>query len=319
MKAASLKQDFWPGYLDVMVNVMLYLLLLVASFALGLVALTLHSMQQQQQLFVLGAGSLPTAQGMGMDEQERARVFARLDSLNIQEMVRRREALENQRRLREASPPLPQKDLRLAVRPPEVVQPAVLPPAPARKPAPRVALEMPSTAADGINDVQTRLKSVEDEYQLIQTVLDRENRQLSQLKARTQLPAQPVVQDFQVMVKSLVDPSRSADEAYVRFLQKSPKAIWAFPAEQFIWAADAALPEGVAQADRAPVWLLVIYADLENSRITRESFARIISVRETLVRQGFVRESIKVEVRSVDKGGLRDERLFRTVFMLQGS
>ena len=318
MKAATLKQDFWPGYLDVLVNVMLYLLLLVASFALGMVALTLHSMKQQEQLFVLGGRSSQIAQAMGLSEEERARIFARLDSLNIEEMVRRRQALENQRRLREGRPPLvPREVVASGVRPKEALVP-VLPPV-SRGSAPSAVL--PARGADDRSELELRLKSIEDEYQLMLTILEREKRQLAQAQAQAQLPPKPVelVQDFQVMMKSLNDPSRMAEEAYVKLLQKAPRAIWAFPAEQFVWSADAALPQGAAQADRAGVWLLIIFADLDNSRIMRESFARINSVREALVRQGFTRSLIKVEIRSVDKSGLRDERLFRTVFMLPGN
>ena len=39
MRGAVAEQNYWPGYLDALINVMLNLLFLVAVFAIGLVLL----------------------------------------------------------------------------------------------------------------------------------------------------------------------------------------------------------------------------------------------------------------------------------------
>ena len=44
------EQNYWPGYLDALINVMLNLLFLVAIFAIGLVLLNLESFTRQNQI-----------------------------------------------------------------------------------------------------------------------------------------------------------------------------------------------------------------------------------------------------------------------------
>jgi flagellar biosynthesis GTPase FlhF len=102
MSAQAQAQDYWPGFLDILVNVMLYLLLLVSSFALGSVALTLHSMQQQFQLSELDVGQAVEMQSAELNEEDRRRLMLRLESLDVQAMLKRREEVDRERQLLEA-------------------------------------------------------------------------------------------------------------------------------------------------------------------------------------------------------------------------
>ena len=54
MKLVPADQNYWPGYLDALINVLLNLLMLVAVFAMGLVSLNLQVFTQEQQLSKLG-------------------------------------------------------------------------------------------------------------------------------------------------------------------------------------------------------------------------------------------------------------------------
>ena len=114
MKGAVAEQNYWPGYLDALINVMLNLLFLVAVFAIGLLLLNVQTMSQQRQLTDLGAqqGELGAQQGergaqqgelgaqtreilneMGLGEAQKGSLLARLERLNVAEMVERRRRL----------------------------------------------------------------------------------------------------------------------------------------------------------------------------------------------------------------------------------
>lgn len=315
MNAAALKQDYWPGYLDALVNVMLYLLLLVGSFALGMVALTLYSMQQQQQLSFLGARSEQLVEQMSLSEGEKAEMSARLASLDIEAIVLRREQLDRERQLEEAR--LAQQRLQQQQERREQQQAIQL-----RRAASTTDTKQESDAALQAAleaqkaDMSKRLAAMDLEYNELLALLEKDRRQLAQ--TRQSEPAKPVelVTDVRVVNRG-PGSTTGVPSAAGGLFNTVPRSVWAFDASQFIWAADRPLPADFSDADRASGWSLVIHADTGNSRITRESFARVNSVREALVQQGFTRERIKVEVRSIDGVSVKDERLFRTVYMLE--
>jgi hypothetical protein len=310
MRAASLQQDYWPGYLDALVNVMLYLLLLVGSFALGMVALTLHSMQQQQQLSFLGERTEKLVEQMDLTDGEKAQMSERLASLNIEAMVQRRAELDRERQLEAVR--LEQQRLQAeqqAVPVRRAVSPA----------APSVELNAAQQVAQAAQkaELSKQLSFADREYTELVALLEKEKKQLEQM--RQSVPVKPVelVTDLRVSNRgpgSAVTSGSSGSEA---LFTSPPKSTWIFDTTQFIWSAGKAMPSELTDADRANAWKLVIHADTTNSRITRESFARVNSVREVLVQQGFIRERIKVEVRSIEGIAVKDERLFRTVYMLQ--
>lgn len=314
MRSSTLEQDYWPGYLDALVNVMLYLLLLVGSFALGMVALTLHSMKQQQQLSFLGASDsvqgAPTLQGrasqivgqMNLTDAEKSLISARLSAIDIDAMVRRREELDRQLQLEQLREAQRQQAKRLVAEDAGTAAERT-PPTSKRAPDPRV------------DQLKAQLNLVEEEYQSTLQVLDRERR--LGLSSSPAPKANEVIFDLRVAAKPTGTASSGSKESQGRLFDRDPKVIWEFESSQFLWGADKPVPDALADANTAASWKLVIFADTNNSRVVRESFARVNSVREALVRQGFARELIKVEVRPFQSLQFKDERLLRTVFMLQ--
>ncbi len=307
MNAATLKQDYWPGYLDALVNVMLYLLLLVGSFALGMVALTLYSTQQQQQLSFLGARSEQLVEQMGLSEGEKAQMAARLASLDIEAIVQRREQLDRARQLEAAR--LAQQRLQQQQQAMQLRRPEPLSAPNGQDTARQAALEAQKA------ELSKRLTAIDQEYAELLVLLEREKRQLAQVRRSEPVKPVELVTDVRVVNRVPASTAGVSTPGSALF-GAAPRAVWVFDASQFIWTADKPLPADFSEADRANGWSLVVHADTGNSRITRESFARVNSVREALVQQGFTRERIKVEVRSIDGVAVKDERLFRTVYML---
>jgi hypothetical protein len=318
MKSTALQQDYWPGYLDALVNVMLYLLLLVGSFALGMVALTLHSMEQQQQLSFLGgkeSGSAALQERasqivaeMNLTEPEKALMSARLGQMDIEAMVRRREELDREKQLEESREAQRQRAQQLA-----------------RDTGERVVAEPLPTKNTPVRDakadqLKAQLATLEEEYQNALSALDREKRlSQQQREVSSSQKVNEVIFDLRVTAKTVSAGNLTTGgrgEASTKLFDRDPKVIWEFESNQFLWGADKPVPDTLADANVSASWKLVVFADTDNSRILRESFARINSVRETLVRQGFARELIKVEVRSLQGVPIRDERLLRTVYML---
>ena len=326
MRSTVLQQDYWPGYLDALVNVMLYLLLLVGSFALGMVALTLHSMEQQQQLSFLGGGTGGAGGGtaalqerasqivgeMNLSEAEKALMSARLSQMDITAMVRRREELDRERQLEEQREVQRQRAQQLAQQQVQDKNERV-----AVEPTPPKNSLVRDLKAD---QLKAQLNALEDEYQNAMAALDREKR-LSQQQREAQPPQKvnEVIFDLRVTARATSSGGSSAGgrDVPARLFDRDPKVVWEFESNQFLWGADKPVPDTLADANVSASWKLVIFADTDNSRIMRESFARINSVREALVRQGFARELIKVEVRPLQSAPVKDERLLRTVFMLQ--
>jgi hypothetical protein len=319
MKSSALQQDFWPGYLDVLVNVMLYLLLLVGSFALGMVALTLHSIEQQQQLSFLddkneGVGSAAlqeratqVIEEMNLTESEKVIMLTRLGQIDIEAMVRRREELDREQQLEELREAQRQRVQQLAQDNRERV---------AAEPAPAKTTAMRHAKAD---QIKAQLAALDEEFQSALAVLERERRLSQQQREASPQKLNEVIFDLRVTAKTLSASSLGAGGRDIpsRLFDRDPKVIWEFESTQFLWGADKPVPSALADANVSASWKLVILADTDNSRIMRESFARVNSVREALVRQGFARELIKVEVRSLQGVPVKDERLLRTVFMLQ--
>jgi hypothetical protein len=318
MKSSTVEQDYWPGYLDALINVMLYLLLLVGSFALGMVALTLHSMKQQQQLLFLGASD--SAQGattlqerasqivdqMNLTDAEKNLISARLSEMDIEAMVRRREELDRQLQLEQLREAQREQAKRLAEEAEIVVEPSPL---------------IGKRAQDAkLDHLKAQLTRVDEEYQNALQVLERERR-LSLQQRESLSPASKaneVIFDLRVAAKPHSTVNPASKETQAKLFDRDPKVIWEFESTRFLWDADKPVPAALADVDVTASWQLVIFADIENSRIMRESFARVNSVREVLVRRGFTREQIKVEVRSLQAASTRDERLLRTVFMIAG-
>lgn len=322
MRAPVLQQDYWPGFLDILVNVMLYMLLLVGSFALGAVALTLHSMQQRQQLSFLDSDKASVMQAMGLDEADRGRLMQRLESLDVQAMVNRREALDRGRQLAEnMQRDMQQRDMQQRDRQRELAlrqaQAQRASPAQSTQPTQSSHEQALVQIKQQYLDSEMRLAVLTDQLRSAQSGLTQAKQALAASAQAGRSEVTPRVSDFRVG-----GPARAATgERSLAFLLaeqlgREPSAVWEFAADELLWPQAKVAPiSGMSLSDQMP-WLLLIFADTANPRIVRESFARVNSVRQTLIDRGFEKERIKVEVRPHEASKGLDERLYRSVFML---
>lgn len=313
MSAQAQTQDYWPGFLDILVNVMLYLLLLVSSFALGSVALTLHSMQQQFQLSFLDVGKAVEVQAASLSEEDRNRLMARLESLDIEAMLKRREELDRQRQLLETRRKEVEREL--AQRQQRAAQEA--------RQASRSRPDRESVQQDlerlqqQRTDYEFTLASLGVELSAMQRNLSQASQALLLQKQSQQAKSERSESNFRV--SSILGSLGVGEELEVmveRRLGSSVVAVWEFEPGELMWSAAKVPPiSGMALNLRGP-WRVVTLTDTGNVRLVRESFARVNSVRDVLIARGFTRESIKVEVLDFNAADGADGRLFRTVLML---
>lgn len=323
MKGAVAEQNYWPGYLDALINVMLNLLFLVAVFAIGLLLLNVQTMSQQRQLTDLGAqqGELGAQtreilNELGLDEAQKGSLLARLERLNVAEMVERRrrlgllseevaaqESLMARIKLPEPAPPPV----------PAVTAAAVPPPAPDKADAAEAAVKAQKKRLEEkalqLAEAEQRLKALADQ-------LAQGQRQLAALQASRAQPVADQIVDFRVAGRSTALASAQTAAALRQVLGAAPQAVWEFAADELEWPRGKSLPLGYAVADKAAGWKLVVFTEADNPRVMRESFARGNATREWMVRDGHLREQIQLELKpSVQVPGL-DEQSMRQVYML---
>lgn len=325
MKGAVAEQNYWPGYLDALINVMLNLLFLVAVFAIGLLLLNIQTMSQQRQLASLGAPqedlSAQTRQildELGLSEAEKARLLARLEQLDVAAMVERR------RRLGLLSEEVAaQESLMARIKLPEAPPP---PPAPAPAAAPQPAPAAPDKADAAEAALQAQKKRLEEKAlklaeaeQRLKALAERlaqGQRQLAALQASRAQPVADQIVDLRVAGRSTALASAQTAAVLRQVLGAAPQAVWEFAADEFEWPRGKGLPLGYAVADKAAGWKLIVFAEADNPRVMRESFARGNATREWMVKDGHVRAKIQVELKpSVQVPGL-DEQAMRQVFMV---
>jgi hypothetical protein len=325
MRGAVAEQNYWPGYLDALITVMLNLLFLVAVFAIGLVLLNVQTMTQQRQLTdlgsqegqVLGAQTQEIMDELGLNATEKARLTARLEQLDVAGMVERR------RRLGLLSKEVAEQESLVALRKPVVQEPE---PAPVPVlPAP-VTPAAPADKADPAESVQAQKKRLEDKAlklaeaeQRMKDMAERlaqGQRQLSAMQASRAQPVQDQVVDFRIAGPAVALATAQASQALRQALGGVPQAVWEYGADEFAWPRTKSLPLGYAVADKTAGWKLIVFSDLDNPRALRESFARGNATREWMVKDGHVRGLIQVELKPAKQVPGLGELAVRQVFMV---
>jgi hypothetical protein len=124
--------------------------------------------------------------------------------------------------------------------------------------------------------------------------------------------------DFRVAAKTerMVAPAPKPTEAVWAHTGLQVQLVWTFDAHELNWPPNRPVPVGLADLRRTDNWRLVGYARPDNNREAREVFARLKSVREQLIRQGFARDRIGVELRSTADLPAADVLLPRHVLMV---
>ena len=335
MRGAVAEQNYWPGYLDALINVMLNLLFLVAVFAIGLVLLNVQTMTQQRQLTDLGGqegkllggqeGKVLNAQTqeimdeLGLGNTEKARLTARLEQLDVAAMVDRR------RRLGLLSQEVAEQESLVALRKPVVQEPEPAPVPVPVLPAP-VTPAAPVDKADPAESVQAQKKRLEDKAlklaeaeQRMKDMAERlaqGQRQLSAMQASRAQPVQDQVLDFRTAGRDVALATAQTSLALSQALGGVPQAVWEYGADEFVWPRTKSLPLGYAVADKTAGWKLIVFSDLDNPRVLRESFARGNATREWLVKDGHVRGLIQVELKPAKQVPGLGELASRQVFMV---
>lgn len=301
MKGAVAEQNYWPGYLDALINVILNLLFLVALFAMGLVMLNFQMMAQQAQLSNLAAAgssgpalavqSQQIIEGMGLGAAEKARLTNRLATMDVQAMVDRRRQLDAQRQ--------------------------------------RVALQEGKAAAEGqalrpAETGQDKARREDTQRQLadLERQLKEASEKLQQAQSRP-LPAPALrgatgsepITEFRVAARVAQVPAAEALALLTRSLGRV-QAVWEFAPAELSWAGHRPAPLGYEAADKSRTWRLVVFTETDNPRILRESFARAQAVRERLIQDGYGKEQIQVELKPAAAEGV-SETAYRWVFMVR--
>ena len=374
MSQIQQEQNYWPGYLDALINVMLNLLFLVAIFAIGLVLLNMEGMTQDYQIARLNAQAQEVVDEIGLEQSRRDELLQKVQKLDIaailanqRELDRRQQAAllsaqsvkstaPSQAAVDKPSPapapePIPALDVALA--PAKAPAPAPLPspvpapapapppapvpapaPAPVPTPAPPPAAAPPpapaiapaviaaevATAARrqaAVAERQRQLAEMEQRLRETQERLEQERARLATLqKSRAPAPSEQLV-DFRVASAAERAPAPvNSREVLTRVAGGRPQAVWEFSPGESLWPSGRALPEGMASASPSLKWRLVGFVDLSNARVRREVFARVQSVREQLISQGYARERIELELRPLPEQVSGDEQLHRLIFIL---
>ena len=354
MSQIQQEQNYWPGYLDALINVMLNLLFLVAIFAIGLLLLNMEGMNQQDQISRLNEQAKEVVDEIEMEQTRRDELLQKIQKLDIAAILANQRELDLRRQAallsgrpagspsstpaafdKPAPSPDPAPELVSAPEPvpappstpSTAAAPAIAPAiAPATVPAivpsiaPAVIAAEAATAARrqaAVAERRRQLAELEQRLRDMQEQLEQERLRLAALqKTRAPAPSEQMV-DFRVATAA--DRSSATGnprEILARIAGGRAQVVWEFSPGESLWPSGRAQPEGMANASPSTKWRLVGFVDLSNARVRREVFARVQSVREQLIAQGFARDRIEMELRPLPEPISGDEQLHRLIFML---
>lgn len=333
MKLHPAEQNYWPGYLDALINVLLNLLMLVAVFAMGLVSLNLQVLGQEQLLSKLDAqwsaavGAVVSekagdkeadaaSKDGALDEAARQALASRLKAMNADEILLRRQELAQKKELLDkAQAAQRQQQAQGPDQAQAQAQAQVQGPTPGPTQA-KAKASLPEAPSPELLDKQKRIAEEESRLKALQERIKRERAQLAQLQRQ----AEPVVVGslfgFRVPGRLESAPAGDVKPLLGQALGLSPRLVWEYAAADFSWSG-AARPEGYEALDKSQKWRLTAFADLDNARLTREAFARVNSIREVMVRDGHVRSHIQVQIKPIADMSNINESAYRLVFLFQ--
>ena len=272
----SNEQNYWPGYLDALINVMLTLLFMVAIFAIGLVLLNSQIQAKRSQIDIMAEHAKEVLDGLDIDQTKREALLAK----TVQAQVHASAAAVN-----------PQD----------------------------ATLDVAGLTAE-LRDRRQRLAQMDQEILQARTPWHPDNaRGQPTPQNAAEAPSEQVI-DFRVAAKTermvAAESAPKPTEAVWAHTGLQVQLVWTFDAHELNWPPNRPVPVGLADLRRTDNWRLVGYARPDNNREAREVFARLKSVREQLIRQGFARDRIGVELRSTADLPAADVLLPRHVLMV---
>ena len=324
------EQNYWPGYLDALINVMLNLLFLVAIFAIGLVLLNLQTMTQRGQIHTLAGQAEHVIEELGIEKARKSALLQKLQSLDIGAMVANREELDRRQQgallaARTAAPSVTVPSVPVADPTPPLAESLVAEAPPERLlSAERLASSLAESAQALARyqaaqvDKRRQAEEVAQQLRDLQTRLGQERaRLLSLQQSRAAVPTEQVVEIRVMFAGHSSEPRASAfAERLGAAIGARVQAVWEFSPGEFAWASDRSPPEGLASVSKGAAWRLLGFVDPLNGRVRREVFARMQSIRDHLIAQGFVRERIELELRAAPAAIASDEQVYRLIFLL---
>ncbi len=321
MNGAHEEQNFWPGYLDALINVMLNLLFLVAVFAMGLVSLTLQSMRQMNQISRLNEQATEAVAALDMDAAQRQAILQKIEKLNIASMVANREELERRRQSLSAHPGNAESSDKPTSSAPAHSLSTAATEAQAEK-----NLREPNTPKGVSEDKRSLLAELEEQIKDVKNKIAKERAQW--LAARPN-PSQPLPEiPPEIRTASRAESAHlsakggkvgGVRETLVTAIGTKPMAIWEFLPSEFAWPPSRPLPDAVQVADTSATWHLLGFVDPTNARVRREVFARLQAVRNLLIDRGYAKERIQLELRPLSEPQKEDDQAHRLIFMLPPS
>jgi hypothetical protein len=320
MHRASDQQNFWPGYLDALINVMLNLLFLVAIFAMCSVSLGLNSMKQMNQVNRLKEQATEVVGTLDLDGANRQAMLQKIENLNISAMLANREELGRLRQSTSGKQITPADEKTTFKTSPSLD-------APDTKGATDRPEEKPSNDSNAvaavIKDKRKLIKELEAQIKDTKTKITQEKVQLL-VAQQNRSPAQmEPVSEIRSPPKpgSLIRAAKSGSvgDTLVAGMNLKPQVTWEFPPGDFVWPTSRALPDGFQAADKSEAWKLLGFFDPTNARVRREVFARMQVVRELLIERSFSKERIQLELRPLSEFQSVDEQTHRFIFMLPQS
>ena len=298
---SATKQNYWPGFLDILVNVMLYLILLVGTFALGAVSLAMYSMEQQKQLSFFGHDINKAIAGLDVSEQIQSELIEKVESLDVEQVQMRQQELEESRQLIEELLESYQEELQSLSKLESILN-----------------QDNVSEYESIIEQLIEKISIVDAEY--IELKAQYELLVDSSKQASGEVAVVHNIIDFYVSNRDSLD-IHDVDinnDLIIEDLNGTLTAVWEFESAELVWMADKRLPVNVFELDDDVYWVLITYTDINNSRLARESFSRLSSVRRILIDAGVPQSLVQVELNDFPNEYLNlNESISRTVFMVK--
>jgi chemotaxis protein histidine kinase CheA len=328
-------QNYWPGYLDALINVMLTLLFMVGIFAIGMMLLNLQASKQRDEVEFMAEHAKKVIESLEVDQASREALLAKVQAMDMRAMISDAKELERLRQRGQAA------DQQAHMRPAPAsqvdqspVKVAAVQPNPAAAgdffPAPAAVVSLPaapppdavstdSAVQASIAERKQQLEKLNQQILQLQGQLAREQ---AQLASRQSLPA--VAAERWVDLRVGARFPAAADDAPAEAVRKMVaartdlrfRAVWEFTPGGLAWPEDRAAPLDLGEIKRSGKWLLVGFIDPRNARVQREVFARLNAVREQLVDKGLARDRIVLDLRVAGDLSSLDDALYRLVFML---
>lgn len=279
--SASAREEinFWPGYVDALINVVLNLLFLVGVFTVGLVVLNLQVAMVQR-------------------EMARQEIRQMIEDSAPADQVRQLRALEESLRPLTRGPDPALAPLAAGMAPDEVsnVTTDGRAAAATQPMTGSVAPTPPMPPADPEQPILEDPSATDMTQQQLMALPGKEIRIKRRASAVAGAAPEPSAEEAAGAVPVMTPEQSVAQWLAARFLAWVP-----FGVDQFTLSDASVLPASVLE-DKTQNLELVVFSEPTNPRMAREAFSRVLAVRNGLVQSGYPMGQIQVRVLARPEG-----------------